>query len=203
MKNQAIQAFKNQAQRLQQYLKSIPQQKTHPEGGGATLNNTQALEALSHAVYDRPWNTVRSMLDDGKGKPRAEQKVLGRQCDQTGAMLALSARQAPLGFKALSDITEGGRHYLDVAVPVEIWRLAENGIEGLNDFVSEAITGSVADLEDIHYQRCAPANADELAADPAYVFIRVVAQWCPQEDEDEEASLTDPEAGPMPEKLGN
>ncbi len=50
--NSSVQAHKNQAERLAQYLETI----------GRSVTRTQSLEALSRALHGKPWNTARAEL---------------------------------------------------------------------------------------------------------------------------------------------
>ncbi len=178
----AIARFKDQASRLAAYLADVNRKVTR----------TQSLEALSRALHGKPWNTVSAML--GAQAPELPARIEGRHDEATGAPLLLAETAPPLDFKQLKAITEDGLYYVDVVVPVSVWKLAEYGLDWLNDHVSERITGSIADLEDLDYRRFVPESAETLSADDAALFIRVTARWEPMdppEDEDEDAEPSD------------
>lgn len=183
----AVARFKDQATRLADYLGSVQRKVTR----------TQALEALSRALHGKPWNTVSALL--GAHAQDTPSRIEGRHDEATGAPLLLAETAPPLEFKQLKHITDDGRFYVDVVVPVSVWKLAEYGLDWLNDHVSERITGSIADLEDLDYRRFTPQDAAPLSADEASLFIRVTARWEPMdppEDEDDEGAKENPSAAP-------
>lgn len=165
MANSQIQTFKKQAERLAQYLESLSRKVTRVE----------SLEALSRATFDRPWNTVKQMLDEPESK---NTRVPGRADPATGEPLVLGVGKEPLSEKQLRSITEEGKHYVDAVVCVSLWDIAHNDIDWLNDHVSELITGSIVGLEDISYSRFSPESPAEHAVDETTLFLRVVACWC-------------------------
>jgi hypothetical protein len=117
-------------------------------------------------------------------KASADTKVLGRDDTVTGGVLVLKPDEACLTRKALRAITNDCEFRLKVAVPVFISSLIDNDIEGLNDLVSEAITGSVCDLTDLNFERYSPENESALIKMADVVFVS--ANWEPMD------GVTDP-----------
>ena len=74
----SVQDYKNQAQRLSEYLNSV----------GRTVTRTQALEAVSRSVHGKPWNTVRALSEQDKSAlltPVAQALVEAGARAETGA----------------------------------------------------------------------------------------------------------------------
>ncbi len=179
----AVARFKEQATRLAAYLAGVNRKVTR----------TQALEALAHTLHGKPWNTVSALL--GAHAQGESARIEGRHDEATGAPLLMAETDPPLEFKRLKAITDDGRYYVDIVVPVSVWKLAEYGLDWLNDHVSERITGSVADLEDLDYRRFHPEAPEALSADEATLFIRVAARWEPMDPAEEDK----PEDGAAPQ----
>lgn len=106
-------------------------------------------------------------------------RVQGRADAATGAPLVLGETSPAIGRNQLWMITDGGRYYIDVVVPVRLWDIATNDLEWLNDTVTERIVGDSGALDDLSFARYHPADADVLAPSPFKVFIRVTAAWDP------------------------
>lgn len=120
--------------------------------------------------------------------PEVSDKMPGRADDATGEVLVLKPGAPHLTKAKLRGITDDRKYYVQVAVAVSISDLIDNDIEYLNDTVSEAITGSTADLSDLKFKRFNPANEASLVNTEDFVFILVTADWDPTdgiEDDDE------------------
>lgn len=63
----------------------------------------------------------------------------------------------PYTVNELRTLSKNGAEHITANVGVSLWDLIEHDLEWLNDFVSEAITGSTVGLEDIGF---APAGVD-------------------------------------------
>lgn len=167
-----IDAMRQQARRLAAYLERI----------GRKVTLAQALDGLAASQGHRNWHVLSAALKQADG---ASTLVAGRADDETGCVLVLADSAPPLTEAQLRAITNDTDFYVDVAVPVNIWEIANQGdIDWLNDHVSERITGSIVGLEDIHYARYQPPNADEAAPERSQVFIRVTARWTADDVED-------------------
>lgn len=91
----------------------------------------------------------------------------------------MSPRDKPLTNKQLRAITSDGEFFLQVAVPVSFEDLLGGDIDALNDQVSEAITGSAVDLQDLSFERYVPSNESDLHDVKQGVYVLVVADWAP------------------------
>lgn len=119
----------------------------------------------------------------------------------TGEVLVLKPGQPHLTRAQLREITDTGRMPLiQVAVSIDFEQLLDWDIEALNDEASERITGSIADLESIAYERYIPDNEAELHNVKQSVFILVTANWAPMDgmyDEGEEGYDEDDTPNPQ------
>jgi hypothetical protein len=116
----------------------------------------------------------------------AAEPVLGRHDGSTGAPLILPEVSKPLTCAELCAITDSGRFQIDVVVPID------HDIESMNDFVSEAITGSCADLVSIEYRPYLPQGVAAEAS--GHLYVRVIADWGPTDEDDVEALVAQLEA---------
>lgn len=139
---------------------------------------SQRCHELKHAQDWEHLLTVRAGSGRCEDLPAAGSplRVAGRLDEDTGELLYLE--KGPLSTRELQRITDFGRYSLDIAVPVDVWELASQDLEWLNDQVSEHITGSICDLEDLAYRRADTCVQTE-ASPPQQVWIRVSAQWTP------------------------
>lgn len=99
--------------------------------------------------------------------------------------LVMEPGQAPLTRAQLKAITKNGVHRLCIAVSVPLDKLMSD-IEALNDFVSEKITGSEADLSDLNFERFVPNEEEKLHDIKDNVYILVNAQWEPVDGMDDD-----------------
>lgn len=164
------QTVKAQATRLSDYF------RTH----GIVVSRSQALEGISRSVHGKPWNVVQALCLPGAAK------VAGRADAETGVPLVLLPGAASPAPQQLRDITQEGRYYVDVVLQVDFSDLMQ-GIEAADDVVAERITGSVADLQDISFE-APPKELDLPQPDSGHFWMRVVADWDPQDGYDDEPS---------------
>ena len=124
-------------------------------------------------------------LEGGTQQPEEQptQKVAGRLDPETGCHLVLSDCK-PLTHEELRRITSDGQYMLDIVLGVELEDIVQ-GIDSLNDHVSERITGSCCGLEGLSYWAYAGEDAVALAANYGAI-LRVRAQWRPSDDTDNE-----------------
>ena len=115
-----------------------------------------------------------------------EKRIPGRHCDKTGAPLVRHLGQGPLSQSELRRITDDCKHYVHIVLQVSMDQLFQ-GLDIFCDHLSELVTNSVADLEDIGYEAapvelCLPQPAQN------HVWLQVIANWAPPEcltDEDD------------------
>lgn len=186
-----VETTRNKAKVLARYLKGI----------GKPVAHGQALDALARLAGHRDWNgyaaalaqrTPDSSNASAPGEPVREaavpEKVAGRADEASGKVLALDG--PALTHQQLRRVTEDGRYGVRVALKVGLWELLENDLEWLNDEVSERITGSVADLASISYQRYDGPWPYACGRDE--VVLQVDAQWEPMDGlELEDADVPD------------
>jgi len=111
-------------------------------------------------------------------------KVQGRQCAETGAPLVLRDAK-PLSADELARITDNGAHYVDIVLQVDMNELL-HGLDSFCDHLSERVTGSTADLEDIGYE-AAPADLELPKPSQNHIWLQVIASWVPMEANGEDA----------------
>ncbi len=161
------------------------------EGEGCDVSYSSRLQAelalieclaSGHGDYEgaATWAelaTVQAASGEAETNPSAIQmQVAGRSDERTGRTLFLT--EGPLSANELARITEDGRYAVDVAVALGIWELVGNDLEWLNDEVSERITGSMCDLQDLSFARAEP-NSSVPALPAEQIWLRVCAQWSP------------------------
>lgn len=165
--------------------------QTHASQEAAELALCQAL--LAGIVL--PSSSVRWLREDlatlnvVAGSGEAEEvsacvPVAGRHDHQTPAPLVLALGQGPLPRERLKAITNDSQHYLDVVLQVEMDMLLD-GLDAFLDTLSERITGSTADLEDIGYE-AAPMELELDQPQQNHIWLRIVGNWQPMDNDDED-----------------
>lgn len=119
----------------------------------------------------------------------AKAVVAGRHSEAgDGAPLVLTG--GPLSAAQLRAITDNGKHYVDIVTQVALEELY-SGMDYFGDHLSELVTGSIADLEDLSF-KAAPTELN--LPDPAKgsVWLQIFGGWVPmdQDDEDQDQDKT-------------
>ena len=149
------------------------------------------LGGLDSSNKRRDWLEDLATLQVVKGSGFVEEhleekRVPGRHCDKTGAPLVRHPGQGPLSQGELRRITDDCTHYVDIVLQVDMDQLLQ-GMEHFCDHLSELVTDSVADLEDIGYE-AAPVELGLPQPAQNHVWLQVIANWAPAEaltDEDD------------------
>jgi hypothetical protein len=171
--------FKKAARTVEKQLEAL---------GVGQLNHTHALELVARIEGVKSWNVLTKHLapDTESGMYEGVNPVGGPEgptppdsgADSLPLMWVCEDR--PLSEAELQAHTDNGERYVKVVLAVN-WDLLGD-IEGLNDEVSERITGSSCDLEDIGYQNHFPTDKERQQfgePDPRTVWIEVNAGWSP------------------------
>jgi hypothetical protein len=90
-----------------------------------------------------------------------------------------------LSVAELRAVTQDGEHYLHCVVGMNLYEVMD-GIEAVNDFVSEAITGGSSDLVDLTFSVWQGAVPDGFVLGDMEVPVVVTAGWDPMDPFDDE-----------------
>lgn len=169
-------------------------QKGFPSRGDAEIALAKALlggfkSSESKARWIREdLATLEVELGSGTAQEaRAKTVVAGRHSKEDGAPLVLT--EGPLSAAQLRVITDNGNHYVNIVTQVALSELY-GGMDYFGDHLSELVTGSIVDLEDLSF-KAAPTELN--LPTPAYgsVWLQIVGGWVPMDqDADEDQDET-------------
>lgn len=121
----------------------------------------------------------------------AKQSVRGRHCTKTGSTLLLKQGEV-LSTARLLDITDKGKHYVDVVLQVCMDELLQ-GLDLFCDRLSELVVGNIVDLEDIGYE-AAPVDMELPQPNANHIWLRVIGGWNPVDQDDFDTDSSPQEA---------
>ncbi len=159
--NTAVTGFRGEAKRLASYLTEV----------GRPLKHGQCLDAVARVHGARDWNVLAAQAaTPAESVPVASPDVVrGRRGDN--APLDMTQATAPLTAAQLWQLTEAGKHFIEIVVAVDFTDLLYGDIQSLNNLVSEKITGNDGALAGLCY-----SVAHGYGLDASQVGILVVAQ---------------------------
>lgn len=162
--------------------------------GDAELALAQALlGGFKSSVNKARWiredlATLEVELGSGTAQEvTAKAVVAGRLSEEDGAPLVLTG--GPLPTAQLRAITDNGKHYVNIVAQVALAELY-GGMDYFGDHLSELVTGSIVDLEDLSF-KAAPTELNLPAPANGSVWLQIVGGWVPMDqDADEEQDET-------------
>lgn len=187
---------------LQEYGLSVQEDSDQPgmwlwvgsEVSFSSENDALADAAISHGILEGTRNIGVSglALSVPETKPSPAPAATNRSArgNQIPGSNATSPRfvMEKLSVAELREVTRDGENYLHCVVGMSLYEVMD-GIEAVNDFVSEAITGYSSDLTDLTFKVWHGEVPDGFVLGDMEVPIVVTAGWDPMypfEDDDEQ-----------------